>query len=271
MYIYPLYKILMKQSYFEPIVNKLQKKIGKIISDSELQYLQKEILGSNYDIKKFYKLIFNLKQKLYLIPLRKDTYLISYPENKQLNENQINEQYYRQFLHKIIATECKKNYYIWWLKWLELCLHDFDYTEEIEIYTTNKNNTLTIINNCNAYLKSYTNKHNEKKNHPCFQLWMNNIKTYLIENKSFQVWPIELCVLESLYYSNGTTYPNELIKKIIKKYNQKRDRSLVKKILLTGRHHTSINRLYSIALHIDSGFANRCEELIKQCGFKISL
>lgn len=263
--------LIMKQNYFEPIVKSLQKKIWKVITDIELQYLQKEILGPDYDIKKFYKLIFHLKQKLYLVPLRKDVYLISYPENKQLNDNQINEQYYRPFLHKLLLEECKKNYYIWWLKWVELWLQDFDYSEEIEIYNTNKNTNITIINKCNAYLKTYANKHNEKKNHPCFQLWIDNLKTYLIGNKMFQVGPIELCVLESLYYSNGTTYPNELIKKVIKKLNHKRDRSLIKKILLTGRHHTSINRLRSISSHIDSNFATLCEECIKQCGFKISL
>lgn len=102
----------MKTNYFDPIVKILQKKIGKIISDKELQSLQKDILGSDYDIKKFYKLIFQLKQKLHLIPLRKDIYLISYPENILPNENQINEQYYRTFLHDLITAECKKNYYI---------------------------------------------------------------------------------------------------------------------------------------------------------------
>lgn len=261
----------MKINYFDPIVKHLQKKIGKIISDKELQSLQKDILGSDYDIKKFYKLIFQLKQKLHLIPLRKDTYLISYPENTQPNENQINEQFYRTFLFEFLYTEYKKNYYIWWLKWVELWLQDFDYTEDIEIYNSTKNTRISIINNCNLYLKTYGNKTNEKKAHPCYQLWMDNLKIYLIGNKNFQVGPIELCVLESLYYSNGTTYPNELIKKIIKKYNQKRDRSLIKKILLTWRHHTSINRLLTIAVQVDQNFANHCEECIRQCGFKISL
>lgn len=61
----------MSLKYVEPIIKKLSKKIGKIIDDQELQSLQKDILGPNFEISKFYKLIFTLKQKQYLIPLKK--------------------------------------------------------------------------------------------------------------------------------------------------------------------------------------------------------
>lgn len=261
----------MRINYYDPIVKVLQKRIGKVIYDSDLQSLQREILGSDYDIKKFYKLIFQLKQKKHLISLRKDCYLISYPENTIDSEHHIIEQFYRDFLYQELHKNCKKNYYIWWIQWLELHLNDTDYKEYIEVYNMNLHEERPLIKNCSILFKSYNNKDNQKKSHPCFQLWLEHSKSIVIEWKVFSVWSIELCILESLYYHNGTSYPNELIKKILKKFGNKRDRSFVKKILLSGRHHSSINRLYEIGKKIDPIFANQCMDIIKQFWFKINL
>lgn len=264
----------MKQKYLEPIIDYLQKRIGKIISDNDLQYLQKEILGHDYDIKKFYKLIFQLKQKQHLIPLKKDLYLISYPENKQLNINQIVEDYYRPFLHKLISTHCKKRYYIWGIKWLELFLNNKDYNEGIDVYTDSKSGSDTIISHYEISFKSYkSNKSLDKKAHPCFALGLEFKNTIEISWKEFFVWPLELCVLESLYYnnSNSSTYLKELIKKTIKKHSQRRNREIIKKVILAWKHHTSLNRLYDLSLGLDKDFTHQCNLIIKQLWFKISL
>jgi hypothetical protein len=71
----------MQIKYIQPIIKILSKKIGKVISDNQIESLQKTILNDQYDKQKFYKLIFMLKKRKYLIPLKKDLYLVSYPEN----------------------------------------------------------------------------------------------------------------------------------------------------------------------------------------------
>lgn len=105
----------------------------------------------------------------------------------------------------------------------------------------------------------------QSKSKNVFQICTAKRNTITIENNEFFLGPIEVCVLESLYYTDKTTsgYQNDLIKKCIKKYKSKRDRNLIKEIISSGKHHTSLNRLFEICKEIDVEFTKSCEMIIK--------
>ncbi len=263
----------MSLKYVEPIIKKLSKKIGKIIDDQELQSLQKDILGPNFEISKFYKLIFTLKQKQYLIPLKKDLYLISYPENKNFTLINTIDRLYRDLLYKQIKKDCKSNYYIWWTKGLELLMNNYDIINEIEIYNEKKQWREQVISEFFLYYKQYglAKKYilNQKTLIKRIQSFQKTIK---IGNNNFQVGSLEICILECLYYKDQiSSHQNDLIKKVIKKFKDQWNRNLMKIIISSWRHHTSINRLYKMSKLVDEKFANSCLEVIRTYGFKMSL
>ena len=263
----------MSLKYVEPIVRKLSKKIGKIIDDQELQSLQKDILGLNFDKNKFYKLIFILKQKQYLIPLKKDLYLVSYPENKNFTLANSIDKLYRDLLYKQIKKECKNNYYIGGSKGLELHLNNYGIPSEIEIYNDKNQGREQVISDYYLYYKHYSQS---KKDALTEKTLLKKIQAshsvVKIGSNNFQVGCVEICLLECLYYKDQvSSHHSDLIKKIVKKFKDQRNRDLMKIIISSGRHHTSINRLYEMSKSIDSNFANSCLQVIRTYGFKMSL
>lgn len=263
----------MSLKYVEPIVKKLSKKIGKIIDDQELQSLQKDILGSSFDKNKFYKLIFILKQRQYLIPLKKDLYLVSYPENKSFTLTNSIDKLYRELLYKQIKKECKTNYYIGWSKGLELHLNNYDIPNEIEVYNEKNQGREQVISDYYIYYKYYSqSKKISLTQKPLFKKIQASRITLKVGNNNFQVGCVEVCLLESLYYKDQiSSYHTELIKKVIKKFREQRNRDLIKHIISSWRHHTSINRLYEMSKSVDPSFANSCLNIIRTYWFKMSL
>lgn len=265
----------MQIKYIQPIIKILSKKIGKVISDNQIESLQKTILNDQYDKQKFYKLIFMLKKRKYLIPLKKDLYLVSYPENNWSNKETIIDDHYRWILHTSIKKKCWKNYYIWSTKWIEIHLHNRDIPQEIIIYNKKINTTECVILSNNVLFKTYPLS---KKNtlwlssyHSLIELWLEYTSKITIDTHTFMLWALELCVLESLYYetSHDTTYLYNLIKRAIKKNKHKRNRKLVRQIIVWWKHHTSINRLYNLIKNDDSEFAKECKTIIEEVWFKI--
>lgn len=265
----------MNETQLNFIIKKLSKKIGKLISDDEIKSLQIEYFAWDVDIKKFYKLIFILKQRQYLIPLKKDLYIVSYPENLNLNISNVIDKFYWELLHKQITSKCKKNYYIGSTKALELYLNNYSIPNQVEIYNEKYSESHAIISDYNWIFKQYpdTKKSYHSKVKNLFQACKSNRQSISIEKNEYFLGPIEICILESLYYidKTATTYQNDLIKKCIKKYKAKRDRNLIKEIISSGKHHTSLNRLYEICKYEEKDFANSCLEIIKIVWFRISL
>ena len=53
----------MKTSNVEVINKSLLKRVGDVITSTEIESLQKQVLGSDFNENKFYKLIYSLKNK----------------------------------------------------------------------------------------------------------------------------------------------------------------------------------------------------------------
>ena len=66
----------MKNQYFNTLVKKLSKYKNKLIHIEELKKLLKNILDDQYKDSKTYKNIYYLKNRGYLISLRKDLFFV---------------------------------------------------------------------------------------------------------------------------------------------------------------------------------------------------
>ncbi len=263
----------MANSYIEIIIKVLEKKIGKLITWGEIQSLQKELLGSSFNANKFYKLIYVLKNRGYLLELKNGLYLTSYPEAQVSPNADIKEEYYRKLLYTLIKKHCKSDYYIWWTKWLELYLKNNEMADSIEVINTLVTKKETIIWDYKLSIKPFYSEKNQivKKSIRSTIKW-KRIQIDIWE-KPFFIWPIELCLLESMYYNSKSNngLQVELVKKVLKKYKNNLDLQFIKNIIQGGKYHTSINRLYRIAKPIDSILAKQLFQVIKTSSFMISL
>lgn len=271
--IYTIKKHNMQIRYVDPVVKMLSRKIGKLISDKELKSLQRKILGSEFDIKKFYKLVFVLKQRQFLVPLRKDLYIVSYPENDEFTVTGMIEKLYRELLQKQIQKHCGSDYYIGSTKWLELSLWNYEIPNEIEVYNTRFSGVEPIFSDYRIYFKKYPLPKGTfyTKVKSCFRVAKKHRQKISIGGYDFSVGPVEVCALESLYYSGAatSTYQSELIKRVIKKYQNIRSRDIVKQVIKSGKHHTSLNKLHDIAKWVGDNFTETCNTIINTFGFKI--
>jgi hypothetical protein len=108
---------------------------------------------------RMYKLTHQLKNRGYLISLKKDIFLITIPD-KIPNEQEIEELFYRKLLKQHCQQYCKTNRYIGGLTALELHLHGSNITlpEEIIIYNKDKQAIETILFDKKVNFKTYEAK-----------------------------------------------------------------------------------------------------------------
>jgi hypothetical protein len=83
---------------------------------------------------------------------------------------------------------------------------------------------------------------------------------------------LELALLETLYNpaSGSVWYVHGLIKKVLKKHKKTLNITVFAKLLQANKHHTSINRLQSIAMEVDQSLADSLRNLIKKYSYFIS-
>ncbi|HMY80395.1 MAG TPA: hypothetical protein PK048_00945 [Candidatus Absconditabacterales bacterium] len=253
----------MKNTYVQPVIQKLKKYIGKLISDKQLESLQKDILGGGWTKQSHYKLIYFLKKKHYLVSIKKGLYMVTYPENTHIKSQSIIQEHIGSLLHTMIHQYTKKKYYIGGIVGIEIHLGMNPLPEKITIYTPTISGTHTLIDTTKVIFKPY---------HKLFSLLTTHCETKEFHKLLFTIGSIEQCVLESLYYldTGNQTYTNELIKKVIKQYKKNRRWELVKQVISHGKYHTSLNRLHQLSLGIDGDFSIKCHQLINTYSFKIS-
>lgn len=255
----------MKNSYFNILVKNILKHKNKIIEISKIKDILKKILDTDYSDQKLYKTIYYLKNREYLLSLKKDILLVKDPE-KQYNEDQLLEIYYRNILKKHCNQFIKWNRYIWWLKALELNISSYEIPEEILIVNQNKQCTEKVMFNKQILLKTYSA--NEKKT---FNNFYKLTKKIYIKNNVFPIANIELAILESLYNISiiNKWYTEELIKKILRKNKKNINTKIREKIIKSWKHHSSINRLYKISISIDPELAESIKSIIKKYSYFI--
>lgn len=87
-----------KSSYLNEISIKLKKRRHKVIFSKELKSLIQKVMTSEYTDKKAYKQIYYLKNKGYILSIKKDIFYIKLPED-HISEDLILEDWYRFILH----------------------------------------------------------------------------------------------------------------------------------------------------------------------------
>ena len=109
------------QKPIDELIQNLVKQKKKIISLNDLKKLIFSSFWENTPISKIYKITFQLKNRQYLISLRKELFYITNPEH-QIKPEEIEEQLYRKLLKEHCNWVSKKRY-VWWLTALEIHLH----------------------------------------------------------------------------------------------------------------------------------------------------
>ena len=249
----------------DELIQNLQKSKKKIISSDELKNLIISSFWENTPISKIYKITFQLKNRGFLIWLRKDIFFISNPE-KPIKAEEIEENRYR----KLLKDQCNKGYkqrYIWWLTALEIHLHGNWVTipETIMIVNKEKQAIETLLFEKQIAFKKFESKwknlvtqlikHTNEAN-------MQNCKNLLIAN-------IELSILECLYNFDTANkwYIEECIKKAIKKNGKNLNLPNLESIIKLWKHNTSLNRLYNLTKLTYPNLSEEIKKLIKKYGF----
>ena len=253
------------QKPIDELIQKLLKQKKKILPLDDLKKLINISFWENTPLSKIYKITFQLKNRWYLISLRKELFYITNPE-KPITTEEIEEQRYRKLLKDHCSQICKKRY-IWWLTALEIHLHWTWITlpETITVINEKKQTTETLIFDKQISFKKFETK------------WKNMISSLMkltnevdmINSKNIPISNLELSILECLYNFDTTNkwYIEECIKKAIKKNWKTLNISTLETIIKLWKHNTSLNRLYSLTKLSYPNLSEEIKKLIKKYGF----
>ena len=256
----------MRKNNFDITVKNLLKHKNKLIWLEKIKEIIKNIMDSDYTENKAYKIIHQLKNRWYLVNLKKSIFLVKDPD-KEYSEDQLLESFYREILKKHCKDFTEWKRYIWWLKALELNLTNYDIPEEILVVNEKKQSNETIIFSKQIILKTYES---DKKN--LFNIFNRFTKKIYIWKNVFPIANIELAMLESLYNTSiiNKGYVEEIIKKILRKQKKSINFEVFEQVLRNNKHHSSINRLYKLSLWIDPEISEKLKNLIKKFSYFIN-
>lgn len=256
----------MSNIVFDTVVKKLMKYKRKLVDGKKIWVLLKSSLAEDFSIQKMYKMIYYLKVRWYLENLKKNIFFVKDPDHIYTKE-QILELFYRNIVKKHCSDFLKGNWYIGWLKALELNLASYDIPDELTIVNQYKQATEVIMFDKQVIFKTYA----KNKTDNLFKFFRKLTKKTKIWTQNFPIAGLELAIVESLYNPGMITqgYVNELVKKVIRKYHKTLDIKIWESILKKNKHNTSINRLYMLARTISPDLADKLKLLIKRYGYFI--
>lgn len=251
----------MRNSYLQTIIEILEKQKSKLIYIDQLKIIFRQELGDDYTDKKWYKLIYHLKNKGYLSSLKKDIFCIISPTQKR-SEQDLLELYFRPILHQQCTQKFQKKRYIWWLKALELHFDNIDIPDQILIINNSLQSIESIVTGKLLHAKNYTTQN--KTLYDAFA-WLTIKKK--IGKQTFTIANKELAILECLfsYDELEDRFAFEYIKKILKKYDP--DIEILDHIMQIGKHHSSINRLLELLRQTKPKLIEPVTSLIKKYSF----
>ncbi len=256
----------MQNRFFDIVVKKLVKYKGKLIDWEKISFLLKTTLAEDFSIQKMYKIIYYLKIRWYLENIKKNIFFVKDPDHV-VSQEEIVDLFYRTIVKKHCNDFLKGNWYVWWLKALELNLSSFDIPEELSIVNQYKQSTEVIMFDKQVVFKTYA----KNKTDNLFRFFWQYTKKISIGTQTFPVATLELAILESLYNPGmiAQWYINELVKKVLRKYHTTLDVTIRESILRKNKHNTSINRLYELSKSIDPELTQKLKGLIKRYGYFI--
>ena len=249
----------------ENLIQILQKQKKKIISSDNLKKFIYLTFWESTPINKIYKITFQLRNRWYLIWLRKDLFYIINPE-RPITDEEIEEQRYRKLLKDHCNWVCKQRY-IGGLTALEIHLHWNGVTipETVMIINKEKQAVETVVFEKQIAFKKFETK------------WKNLISSLIKQTnevnmpncKNLVIANLELSILECLYNFDTTNkwYIEECIKKAIKKNGKNLNLQNLEIIIKLWKHNTSLNRLYSLTKNTYPTLSNEVKNLIKKYGF----
>lgn len=257
----------MRETYFNSCVNKLSKYRQVLLPISKIKNIIEMVFGDNHSQNKTYKMIYYLKNKWYLLGVKKDLILVKSPKDS-FTDGEIADAYYRESLRLHVKEYCYNDRYIWSIKALELNIENYEIPEEIDIYNKSKVSFEVVILDKKMLFKTYKQK--SKNLRPKFK---KRTKEIYVRNQKLNIACLELAMLESLYSPNLVQkwYVNELLKNIIRKYKKKINLTIFEEIIQTGKHQSSLNRLYDIAKSVDPTLANQMLSVIKKHSYLLDL
>jgi hypothetical protein len=249
----------------ENLIQTLQKQKKKILSSDDLKKYIYLAFWESTPISKIYKITFQLRNRWYLIWLRKDLFYITNPEKSVSNE-EIEEQRYRRLLKDHCNWVCKQRY-IGSLAALEIHLHWNVVTipETVTIINKEKQAIETIVFEKQIAFKKFETKWKNLIS----QLIKQTIEIDMPNCKNLLVANLELSILECLYNFDTTNkwYIEECIKKAIKKNGKTLNLSTLESIIKLWKHNTSLNRLYNLTKITYPALSEEIKKLIKKYGF----
>ena len=249
----------------ENLIQTLQKQKKKIISSDDLKKFIYLTFWESTPINKIYKITFQLRNRWYLIWLRKDLFYIINPE-KPITDEEIEEQRYRKLLKDHCNWVCKQRY-IGGITALEIHLHWNGVTipETVMVINKEKQAVETVVFEKQIAFKKFETK------------WKNLISSLIKQTnevnmpncKNLLIANLELSILECLYNFDTTNkwYIEECIKKAIKKNWKTLNLQNLETIIKLWKHNTSLNRLYSHTKNTYPNLSNEIKNLIKKYGF----
>lgn len=253
----------MKNKYFNIVVKKISKHQNTLMHSSVLKKMIQQILDTEYSDSKAYKMMYYLRNRWYLLSLKKDQFLVKDPE-KVVDEQAIIQERYWKLLHEHCKEYVDGKWFISGLKALELHLYNYDAPDVIFLMNTSKQSQEVIVAGKKVVYKTLQS---HGKN--LFKQLYGYTQEITILWKNLHISQLELALLESLYNVEESLmgYTTEIIKKILRKHSSTLSLEVMKVILRMGKYHASINMLYKISLGIDPMFAEKLKELIKKVSF----
>lgn len=244
----------------------MQKYNNSVIDWEKIKQIISRILGEDFSDHKVYKMVYYLKNRWYLQSLKKNIYFIKNPDN-YYSEDWLVDTTYRKLLKIHCQNYLMKDWYIGGVKALEIHMQSYAIPDEILIVNAHKQATEVVMFDKKMLCKMYRSK---DKN--IFRQCKKFTTSHLVSGVRFPIASLELAILESLYNPSivQKDYIVAMIKKALKKYKTTLDYTIRQKLLTFNKHHSSINRLYKIADHVDPDLHTVLKNIIKRYSYFIS-
>lgn len=243
------------------IVKKILKSKWKILDIQKIKKIFHQI-DEDFTDKQIYKKIYYLKNQWYILSIKKDIFYIK-DFNKEVDIDEIIENNYWKFLKKYLNDNFWSNYFIWWIKALEIHNNIYSIPDKISIINPYKQSKQVLLKWKYILNTKYTIKW--KSNEKSFKFFKKNTQKEYIDWKVFNISWYELSLLESIYsLSDDEKYIIELIKKNIRKNHKKIDTKIFEEFLKYGKYGSSLKKIYELSLWINPIFAEKIKNILKK-------
>lgn len=257
----------MKNMFFDRIVVALMKSKNKVVHIDAIRRIFSVVMEDAYTDKKMYKLLYYLKNRWYLITLKKNIYFVKQSDD-EYTEQWLTDRFYWDLVKQHCKEYVKSDWYIGWLKALELHMSGYDVPDEIMIVNADKQATEVILFDKKVLFKTYVSSGNN-----LFRLYKKHVIKIDLGRITVPVVCMEVALLETLYNPSivHKGYIEGLVKKLLKKYKNTLNPTIWAFVVKNNKHHSSLNRLHALAQSVDKKLADNILQIIKKYSYILSL